>query len=66
MGETQWQRKAQKHMLEHADGSGRPGVIINYNCAKFRCQDGMTVTKLGKILTLDEPELEKIRVFITE
>ncbi len=26
-----------KHMLEHADGKGRPGVIINYNCVKFRC-----------------------------
>ena len=21
----------QKHMLEHADGGGRPGVVINYN-----------------------------------
>lgn len=31
----------QKHMLEHADGRGRPGVIINYNCKKFRCPDGM-------------------------
>ena len=31
----------QKHMLEHADGKGRPGVIINYNCAKFRCPEGM-------------------------
>ena len=83
----------QKHMLEHADGGGRPGVVINYNCVKFRCPDGMVdllagmvrafpdfvylapypemdvriaVTKLGKILTLDEPDLEKIRRFITE
>jgi hypothetical protein len=31
----------QKHMLEHADGRGRPGVIINYNCVKFRCPEGM-------------------------
>jgi hypothetical protein len=83
----------QKHMLEHADGGGRPGVIINYNCVKFRCADGLidrlagvvraypdfvylapypemdvkiAVTKLGKILTMDDPDLEKIRVFITE
>ncbi|MFZ1059371.1 MAG: DUF3105 domain-containing protein [Candidatus Rokuibacteriota bacterium] len=83
----------QKHMLEHADGGGRPGVVINYNCVKFRCPEGMAdrlagmvrafpdfvylapypemdvriaVTKLGKILTLDEPDLEKIRAFITE
>lgn len=83
----------QKHMLEHADGGGRPGVVINYNCVKFRCPESMldllagmvraypdfvylapypemdvriAVTKLGKILTLDEPDLEKIRAFITE
>jgi hypothetical protein len=31
----------QKHMLEHADGGGPPGVIINYNCVKFRCPEGM-------------------------
>lgn len=28
----------QKHMLEHSDGEGRPGVIINYNCADFQCE----------------------------
>lgn len=83
----------QKHMLEHADGGGRPGVVINYNCVKFRCPEGMVdrlaglvraypefvylapypemdvkiaVTKLGKILTLDDPDLERIRTFITE
>ena len=38
----------QKHMLEHADGKGRPGVIINYNCMKFRCPDGM-VDRLTQI-----------------
>jgi len=27
----------QKHMLEHADGNGPPGVIIHYNCKKFPC-----------------------------
>jgi hypothetical protein len=81
----------QKHMLEHADGGGPPGVIINYNCAKFRCPDGMidrlaqiaraypqfvylapypdmdvkiAVTRLGKILTLDEVDEARIRAFI--
>ena len=38
----------QKHMLEHADGGGPPGVIINYNCTKFRCPDG-TVDRLAAI-----------------
>ena len=28
----------QKHMLEHADGSGPPGVFINYNCEQFDCE----------------------------
>ncbi len=28
----------QKHMLEHADGEGRPGVVINYNCENFVCE----------------------------
>src|SRR3546814_9080280 len=27
----------QRHMLEHADGTGRPGVIIQYNCDAFDC-----------------------------
>lgn len=31
----------QKHMLEHADGSGPPGVIINYNCQDFNCDAGL-------------------------
>jgi hypothetical protein len=81
----------QKHMLEHADGGGRPGVIINYNCVKFRCAEGLVdrlagmvraypefvylapfpdmdvkiaVTRLGKILVLDEVEEARIRAFI--
>jgi hypothetical protein len=81
----------QKHMLEHADGGGPPGVIINYNCMKFRCPDGMierlatiaraypafvyfaplpdmdvkiAVTRLGKILVLDEVDERRIREFI--
>ena len=31
----------QKHMLEHADGSGLPGVVINYNCIEFSCETGL-------------------------
>lgn len=33
----------QKHMLEHADGveGGRGGVIINYNCKDYKCEDGL-------------------------
>ncbi len=81
----------QRHVLEHADGRRRPGVIINYNCKKFRCPDGMVdrlteiargypefvflapypemdvriaVTRLGKILTPEEPDEAQIRAFI--
>lgn len=33
----------QKHMLEHADGveGGKGGVIINYNCEDFVCENGL-------------------------
>jgi hypothetical protein len=31
----------QKHMLEHADGDGSPGVIINYNCEDFACESDL-------------------------
>ena len=31
----------QKHMLEHADGSGSPGIVINYNCEDYTCEDGL-------------------------
>jgi len=32
-----------KHMLEHADGKegGRGGIIINYNCDDFTCENGL-------------------------
>lgn len=30
-----------KHMLEHADGKGKPGAIINYNCKDFECENGL-------------------------
>ncbi|MCH7850222.1 MAG: hypothetical protein IH845_01115 [Nanoarchaeota archaeon] len=33
----------QKHMLEHVDGNdgGKGGVIINYNCKDFECEDDL-------------------------
>ena len=33
----------QKHMLEHADGveKGRGGVIINYNCKDYSCEEDL-------------------------
>ena len=31
----------QKHMLEHADGTGSPGVVINYNCKDYLCEEGL-------------------------
>ena len=30
-----------KHMLEHADGTGPPGIIINYNCDDYNCEPGL-------------------------
>ena len=83
----------QKHMLEHADGGGRPGIIINYNCVKFRCPEGMidrltevaraypefvylapypemdvriAVTRLERILVLEEIDDRRIRAFIEQ
>lgn len=38
----------QKHMLEHADGKGRPGVIINYNCVKSRCEESL-IERLAEV-----------------
>ena len=37
----QMQITVQKHMLEHADGSGPPGIIINYNCEDYVCEEGL-------------------------
>jgi len=31
----------QKHMLEHADGGGSAGIIINYNCEDYECEEGL-------------------------
>lgn len=39
----------QKHMLEHADGSGPPGVIVHYNCVQFSCESDL-VEQLKKIV----------------
>ena len=39
----------QKHMLEHADGNGDPGVIIQYNCEKFECS-GDLIENLTKMV----------------
>lgn len=30
--------RIQRHMLEHADGGGRPGILIQYNCRSFECE----------------------------
>jgi len=38
----------QKHMLEHSDGKGQPGVIINYNCEDFGCESDLK-EKLAEI-----------------
>jgi len=29
--------KVQRHMFEHSDGSGKPGIIIQYNCKDYDC-----------------------------
>jgi hypothetical protein len=31
----------QRHMLEHADGKGKPGVLIQYNCKKYSCESDL-------------------------
>lgn len=33
----------QKHMLEHADGKGKPGILIQYNCKKYDCEKNVIV-----------------------
>lgn len=39
----------QRHMLEHADGRGRPSVIIQYNCRKYSCETDL-VRKLTDLV----------------
>ena len=41
----------QRHMLEHADGGGAPGVIIQYNCDDFYCGPDL-VQKLTDIVRI--------------
>ena len=38
---TPMELTVQKHMLEHSDGDGPPGVIISYNCFDFECEDDL-------------------------
>ena len=35
----------QRHMLEHADGKDKPGIIIQYNCEKYKCEPDL-ISKL--------------------
>ena len=44
----------QRHMLEHADGGGRPGIIIQYNCSDFDCAPDL-VNKLTELVN-DHPK----------
>ncbi len=39
----------QRHMLEHADGKTKPGIIIQYNCKKYVCQPDL-ITKLTELV----------------
>jgi plastocyanin len=39
----------QKHMLEHADGNGPSGIIIQYNCDDYECEEGL-VDKLTELV----------------
>ncbi len=50
-----------KHMLEHADGSGPPGVIISYNCDDYDCEPDL-VDQLRAIAE-DYPEFVYLAPF---
>lgn len=39
----------QRHMLEHADGKDKPGIIIQYNCKKYSCESDL-VSKLTDLV----------------
>lgn len=39
----------QRHMLEHADGKDKPGVIIQYNCKDYSCEPDL-VDKLEALV----------------
>lgn len=38
----------QRHMLEHADGKGKPGILVQYNCKKYSCEPDL----VGKLTDL--------------
>jgi len=38
----------QRHMLEHADGKEKPGILIQYNCKKYSCEPDL----VGKLTEL--------------
>jgi len=40
----------QRHMLEHADGKNAPGIIIQYNCEDYECENDL-VDNLKKLVT---------------
>jgi len=46
---TPMDARVHAHMLEHADGSGPPGVVINYNCKQFDCEPDL-IGKLARIV----------------
>ncbi len=39
----------QRHMIEHADGKDKPGVIVQYNCKKYACESDL-VAKLTDLV----------------
>tara|TARA_B100000745_G_scaffold300564_1_gene255320 strand:- start:7426 stop:7950 length:525 start_codon:yes stop_codon:yes gene_type:complete len=41
--------RMQRHMLEHADGIGAPGVIIQYNCDDYECDADMVEKLVGLV-----------------
>ncbi len=38
---TRMPELVQRHMLEHADGRGPPGVIVQYNCEDYACEPSL-------------------------
>lgn len=48
--------RIQRHMLEHADGTGKPGIIIQYNCDDYKCEEDL----IQKLTTLVEEYPENV------
>jgi len=38
---THMPETVQRHMLEHADGKGPPGVMVQYNCEDYACEPSL-------------------------